>query len=81
MQRYTKSYGWILTYVSTDELFYRQLGEISRSVALVLMGDFNFPRINRECHTAVTSRPWKFLQFVGDNFLSQVVSQLGKIPS
>ena len=32
--------------VSTDELFYRQLGEISGSGALVLMGDFNFPDIN-----------------------------------
>ena len=30
--------------VSTDELFYRQLGEIS-GPALVLMGDFNFPDI------------------------------------
>ena len=33
---------------STDKLFYRQLGEISGSVALLLMGDFNFPDINWE---------------------------------
>ena len=26
-----------------DEIFYRHLGEISRSLALVLVGDFNFP--------------------------------------
>jgi len=32
--------------ISTGELFYRQLGEISGSVALVLMGCFNFPDIN-----------------------------------
>ncbi|GAB0208399.1 mitochondrial enolase superfamily member 1 [Grus japonensis] len=61
--------------VSTDELFYRQLGEISGSVALVLVGDFNFPDINWEYHTAVMSRSWKFLKFVGDNFLSQVLSE------
>ncbi|GAB0210316.1 mitochondrial enolase superfamily member 1 [Grus japonensis] len=61
--------------VSTDELFYRQLGEISGSVALVLMGDFNFPDINWEYHTAVPRRSWKFLKFVGDNFLSQILSE------
>lgn len=27
----------------TNELFYSQLGEIPGSVALILMGDFNFP--------------------------------------
>lgn len=30
----------------TDELFYKELREISRSVALVLMGDFNFQMLN-----------------------------------
>ena len=67
--------------VSTDELLYRQLGEISGLVALVLMGDFNFPDINLEYHTAVMSRSWKFMNFVGDNFLSHVLSQLEKMPS
>ncbi|XP_040977464.1 uncharacterized protein LOC121232961 [Aquila chrysaetos chrysaetos] len=61
--------------VSTDGLFYRQLGEISGSVALVLMGDFNCPDITWEYHTAVTSRSWKFLKSVGDNFLSQVLRE------
>ncbi len=61
--------------VSTDELFYRQLGEISGQVALVLTGDFNFPDISWEYCTAVTSRSWKFLKFVGENFLSQVLSE------
>ena len=28
-----------------DEIFYKHLGEISRSLALVLVGDFNFPDI------------------------------------
>ena len=31
---------------SADELFSRQLREISGLVALVLMGDLNFPEIN-----------------------------------
>lgn len=48
---------------STDQLFNRQLGEISESVALVLMVDFNFPDMTWEYNTAVTSRSWKFLQF------------------
>ncbi|KAK4827172.1 hypothetical protein QYF61_015134 [Mycteria americana] len=61
--------------VSTDELFYRQLGEIWGSVALVLMGDFNFPDISWEYLTAVMSRSWNFLKFVGDDFLSQVLSE------
>ncbi|PKU44434.1 rna-directed dna polymerase from mobile element hypothetical protein [Limosa lapponica baueri] len=53
--------------VSADELFHRQ------SVALVLMGDFNLPDISWEYKTAVTSRSWKFLKFVGDNVLPQVL--------
>ncbi|KAK4810895.1 hypothetical protein QYF61_013303 [Mycteria americana] len=62
--------------VSADELFCRQLGEISGSVALVLMGDFNFPGIDWEYHTAGTSKSGKSLKFVeDDNFLSQVLSE------
>lgn len=56
--------------VSTGELLYRQLREISASVALVLMGDFNFSDNNWEYHTPVISRSWEFFKFVGDNFLS-----------
>lgn len=55
-----------------DELFYRQLGEISELVALVLMGDFNFPDINREYHTSMTSKYGKFLKNVVE-VLSQVL--------
>lgn len=60
---------------STDELFYRQSGEISRLIGLVLVEDFNFPDINSEYHTAVTNKSWKFQKFVEDNFLSQVLSE------
>ena len=28
-----------------DEIFYKQLGEVSQSLALVLMGDFNLPDV------------------------------------
>ena len=50
-------------------------------VALVLMGDFNFPDIRWEYHPAVTSRSWKFLTLVGENFLPQVLSEpAGKDP-
>jgi len=31
---------------STEELFYEQFGKVSVSVALILMGDFNFSDIN-----------------------------------
>ena len=61
--------------VNTDELFCRQLGEIYGLVALVLMADCNFPGINWEYHTSVTSRSGKLLNVVADNFLSQVLRE------
>ena len=62
---------------STDEVFYRQLGEISGLAALVLTGDFNFPHISWEYHTvtAGTSTAGKFLKFVEDNFFAQALSE------
>ncbi|GAB0207654.1 hypothetical protein GRJ2_003231100 [Grus japonensis] len=57
---------------TTDELFYKELRDISRSAALVLMGDFNFPDVNWEHHTADTNKSRKFLKHVEDNFLVQV---------
>ncbi|CAM4672926.1 unnamed protein product [Lepidochelys kempii] len=56
-----------------DEAFFRQLTEATRSHALILMGDFNFPDICWESNTAVQSR--KFLESVGDNFLAQVLEE------
>jgi len=69
--------------VSTDELFYTKLGEISGSVVLVLMGDFNFLDISWKYHTVVMSNYWKFLTFVGDitSCHKYSVSQLGTMPS
>lgn len=65
---------------STDELFYRQLREISGLLALVLVGDFNFTGIYWKYHTDVTSRSVQFLELLEDNFLPQIL-QLEKMPS
>ncbi|GAB0203247.1 hypothetical protein GRJ2_002790300 [Grus japonensis] len=62
---------------NTNELSYKELRDISRSAALVLMGDFNFPDINWEYPVDGYSR--KFLKHVEDNFLLQVLSELTRI--
>lgn len=61
---------------NTDKLFYKELSGISRSAALVLMGDFNFPDISWENHTANTNRSRKFLRHVNDSFLVQILREL-----
>ncbi|CAM5076528.1 unnamed protein product [Eretmochelys imbricata] len=58
-----------------DEAFFRQLTEATRSQALILMGDFNFPDICWESNTAVHRQSKKFLESVGDNFLAQVLEE------
>ncbi|CAM4648647.1 unnamed protein product [Lepidochelys kempii] len=58
-----------------DEAFFRQLTEATRSHALILMGDFNFPDICWESNTAVYRQSRKFLESVGDNFLAQVLEE------
>ncbi|CAM5155513.1 unnamed protein product [Natator depressus] len=58
-----------------DEAFFRQLTEATRSHALILMGDFNFPDICWESNTAVHRQSRKFLESVGDNFLAQVLGE------
>ncbi|KAK4813002.1 hypothetical protein QYF61_004178 [Mycteria americana] len=59
----------------TDELFYKQLGEASRSLALVLVGDFNLPDVCWKCNTAERKQSRRFLERVADNFLTQLVSK------
>ena len=61
---------------NTDELFYKELRNLSRSAALVLMGDFNFPDVNWKHHTVDTNRCRKFLKHVEDDFLMQVLREL-----
>lgn len=63
---------------STNELFYRQLGEFAGSGAPVLTADFNFPDISWEHYPAVMSRSQKFLNSVGVNFLSEVMSEAAR---
>ncbi|KAK4806799.1 hypothetical protein QYF61_005595 [Mycteria americana] len=59
----------------TDELFYKQLGEASRSLALVLVGDFNLPDVCWKYNTAERKQSRRFLKCVADNFLTQLVSE------
>ncbi|PKU42645.1 mitochondrial fission process protein 1 [Limosa lapponica baueri] len=56
--------------VDIDEIFYKQLGKVSRSLALVLVGDFNLPDISWAQNTAEREQSRRFLECVGDNFLT-----------
>jgi len=58
-----------------DEVFYKRLAEVSQSRALVLVGDFNLPDICWKYNTAERKQPRRFLEFVEDNFLTQLVSE------
>ncbi|RMC06974.1 hypothetical protein DUI87_16426 [Hirundo rustica rustica] len=58
-----------------DNLFYKQLGNVSRSSALVLVGDFNLPDICWELNTAEKRQSRKSLECMEDNFLSQLVGE------
>jgi len=58
-----------------DERLYKQLGEVSRSLPLVLVGDFNFPDICWNYNTADREQSRRFLECVGDNFLTQLVRE------
>ena len=59
-----------------DEILYRHLGEISRTLALVLVGDFNFADICWKYNTAERDQSHRFLECVADdNFLMQLVSE------
>ena len=58
-----------------DEIFYKQLGEVSQSLALVLVGDFNLPDVCWKYNTAERKQSRRFLECVEDNFLTQLVSE------
>ncbi|GAB0203778.1 hypothetical protein GRJ2_002843400 [Grus japonensis] len=58
-----------------DEIFYKQLGEISQLLALVLMGEFNLPDVCWKCNIADKKQSRRFLEGVEDNFLTQLVSE------
>ncbi|KAK4827211.1 hypothetical protein QYF61_015239 [Mycteria americana] len=58
-----------------DEAFYKQLAEVSQSLALVLMGDFNLPVVCWKYNTAERKQSRRFLECVEDTFLTQLVSE------
>jgi len=58
-----------------DKILCRQLGEVSRSLPLVLLGDFNFPDIFRIYNTVDREQSQRFLECVGDNFVTQLVKE------
>jgi len=58
-----------------DEVFCRRLAEVSRSLALVLAGDFNLPDICWKYDTAVRKQSRRFPECVDDNFLTQLVNE------
>lgn len=56
-----------------DKTFYEQLEEVTRLPALVLMGDFSFPDICWKYNTAQRKQSRRFLEYVEDSFLMQLV--------
>jgi len=57
------------------EVFYKRVAEVSQSLALVLMGDFNLPDICWKYNTAERKHSKRFLECVEDNFLTQLVNE------
>ena len=65
----------------TDEVFYKQLVEVTQSPALVLMGDLNFPDICWKYNTVLRKQSRRFLECMGHSFLTQLVSEpTGGVP-
>ncbi|PKU29698.1 adaptin ear-binding coat-associated protein 1 [Limosa lapponica baueri] len=61
--------------VEVDDIFYKQLGEVSRSLALVLVEDFNLPDTKWAHNMAEREQSRRFLECVRDNFLTQLVKE------
>ncbi|GAB0204739.1 hypothetical protein GRJ2_002939500 [Grus japonensis] len=58
-----------------DEILYKQLGEVSQSLVLFLVGDFNLPDICWKYNTAEKKQSRRFLECVEDSFLTQLVTE------
>lgn len=58
-----------------DEIFCKQPGEVSRSLALLFIRDFNFLDICWKYNTMEKKQTRRFLECVDDNFLVQVVRE------
>ncbi|KAJ7408702.1 hypothetical protein BTVI_58829 [Pitangus sulphuratus] len=57
----------------TNKLFSEELRDTTKSTALVLMGDFSLPEINRQHHTSSTTMARRFLNNLDNNFMEQVL--------
>ena len=55
------------------EAFYKQLTEVARSPALILLGDFNLPDICWEYNKEQRNQSKRFLDYMEDSFLTQLV--------
>ena len=58
----------------TDEILYKQLGEVSQSLALVLMRGFNLLDVCWKYNAAERNQSRRFLECAEENFLTQLVS-------
>ncbi|KAM9628635.1 uncharacterized protein ACIBXB_017819 [Morphnus guianensis] len=58
-----------------DEIFYKQLGKVSQSLALVLVGDFNLTVVCWKYSIAERKQSTRFLECVEDNVPTQLVSE------
>ncbi|GAB0210105.1 hypothetical protein GRJ2_003476300 [Grus japonensis] len=58
-----------------DEAFYKRLAEVSQSLALVLVGDFNLLDVCWKYNIAERKQSRRFLECAEDNFLTQLVSE------
>ena len=61
-----------------EGIFYKQLGEVSQSLGLVLVGDFNLPDVCWKYNTAERKQSRRFLECVEDD---NVLTQLGSEPT
>jgi len=58
-----------------DEVFYKRIAEVLQLLALVLVGDFNLLDICWKYNTAERKQSRRFLEYVEDDFLTQLVSE------
>ncbi|KAM6382481.1 uncharacterized protein FN964_001067 [Alca torda] len=58
-----------------DEALHRQIGAVSHSQTVVIMGDFNHPNICWKDNTVGHKKSSKSLECVDDNFLLQMVEE------
>ncbi|GAB0187131.1 hypothetical protein GRJ2_001178400 [Grus japonensis] len=58
-----------------DKIFYKQLGKVSQSLALVFLGNFNLPDVCWKYNAAKRKQSRRFLECVEGNFLTQLVSE------